>query len=379
MPRKTSRVDGVYQRKDRGGYWISWVDWQGRRRQRKTDAQTLAQARTILGAEKLRVENARVLGYAPPGKETVAELAARYLPYQRARLTPAAFVRVEGQLRLHILPVFGSRPLTAVRKADVEGYITRRSAQAGAATVLKETVTIKHMLKLAVEWELLPVNPAQGVRGPKPPAGRLRYLQPTELQRLIDCCPPWLKPIVTFAVCTGMRRGEILDLRWLDVDFAHHRALLPQTKNGDGRIVYLNRIAAGVLDSLPQGQPMNRVFPVSNEQYVRVAFERARKRAGIEDFRFHDLRHTAASWMRMRGADTDTVAQLLGHRDLRMARRYQHLSPGFLAEAVGKLDGVFGGAVGIPAGPSGVTGAAFSAPRVTVALPAPGAGTGNAA
>jgi integrase len=75
---------------------------------------------------------------------------------------------------------------------------------------------------------------------------------------------------------------------------------------------------------------------------VTVTFRRVCKRIGIENFRLHDLRHTAASWLRMQGADIHTVAQLLGHKDLRMAARYQHLSPTFLADAVGRLDAVFG-------------------------------------
>ena len=75
---------------------------------------------------------------------------------------------------------------------------------------------------------------------------------------------------------------------------------------------------------------------------MTLAFRRACDDAKIVDFRFHDLRHTAASWLRMAGADIHTVPQLLGHKDLRMAARYQHLSPAFLAEAVNRLDGVFG-------------------------------------
>jgi len=84
------------------------------------------------------------------------------------------------------------------------------------------------------------------------------------------------------------------------------------------------------------------VFSLVTPDQVSVTFRRLCKKKGILDFRFHDLRHTAASWMRMQGADIHTVAQLLGHKDLRMAARYQHLSPSFLAEAVGRLDAVFG-------------------------------------
>jgi integrase len=83
------------------------------------------------------------------------------------------------------------------------------------------------------------------------------------------------------------------------------------------------------------------VFPNLAPEWVSVSFIRLCRKLGIADFHFHDLRHTAASWLRMKGADIHTMAQLLGHKDLRMAARYQHLSPGFLADAVGRLDNAF--------------------------------------
>jgi len=140
-----------------------------------------------------------------------------------------------------------------------------------------------------------------------------------------------------------MRRGEILALRWIDVDLANSTIWLPQTKNGEGRCVYLNATAKAALESIaPQDGPsIARVFDF-NADYVGQAFRAACEDAGIEDFRFHDLRHTAASWLRMTGADIHSVATLLGHKDLRMTARYSHLSPAFLGEAVGKLDGVYG-------------------------------------
>src|SRR5215471_2567702 len=121
--------------------------------------------------------------------------------------------------------------------------------------------------------------------------------------------------------------------------------MLPQTKNGEGRIVYLNRLTESAFASLPfdeNTKPTDRIFAGVTPERVSVAFRRTCHALGIPDFRFHDLRHTAASWLRMSGADIHTVAQLLGHKDLRMASRYQHLSPTFLSEAVSKLDGVFG-------------------------------------
>jgi integrase len=118
---------------------------------------------------------------------------------------------------------------------------------------------------------------------------------------------------------------------------------LPQTKNGEGRIVYLNTLALQVFDAQLRRDlnSTERIFAHLTGEQVSMAFRRVAKAAKIEDFRFHDLRHTAASWLRMQGADIHTVAQLLGHKDLRMAARYQHLSPAFLADAVKKLDQVF--------------------------------------
>jgi integrase len=120
--------------------------------------------------------------------------------------------------------------------------------------------------------------------------------------------------------------------------------MLPQTKNGDGRIVYLNALAEQAISAM-RDPSTGRVFNGSQmvPDYVTQVFARACRTCGVEDFRFHDLRHTAASWMRMHGADIHTVAQILGHKDLRMAARYQHLSPAFLSDAVNLLDKAFAG------------------------------------
>jgi integrase len=143
-----------------------------------------------------------------------------------------------------------------------------------------------------------------------------------------------------------MRRGEILGLRWLDVDLRGGRIMLPQTKNGEGRIVYLNNLAQQALSAVPREKALltDRVFVGGSvtPENVSLAFLRACRAVKVLDFRFHDLRHTAASWMRMQGADIHTVALILGHKDLRMAARYQHLSPAFLSDAVKLLDTSFG-------------------------------------
>lgn len=345
MPRKSSQKrDGVYTRADRDGFWITWTDAQGRRRYRKTDAQNITQAKQFRSAETLRVEQAKALGFNPPGEESFEEVAKRFLQYQKARITPKAYDREKGIVENHLIPAFPVK-VASIRRQEVQRYVTQRSGKVSPYSIQKELNILKHLLRLCVEWEIIPINPAQGVKSPRVPAGRIRYLQPKELRVLLEACPEWLRHFAMLAVCTGMRRGEVLGLRWLDVDLVHARIMLPQTKNGEGRIVYLNQLAQDVLRSLAgtkQPKPLDKLFPDTSPEKASVAFKRACDSVGISDFRFHDLRHTAASWLRMSGADIHTVAQLLGHKDLRMAARYQHLSPAFLADAVGKLDAVFG-------------------------------------
>jgi integrase len=339
--------DGVYTRKDRKGFWISWDDAQGRRRQEKTDAPTLQQARSILAQKRAESEKQRVLGYAPPSEDTFAEFIPKYLKHQKARLTPKAYQRSQGIAEKHLKVAFGAMRLADIRRGDIQRYITHRSTAVAAGSVTKELNVLKHMLAVAVDQELIPANYAHGIRPPKAPAGRVRYLQPTEVPLLLAACPAWLQPIVLLLLATGMRRGELLGLRWLDVDRAGNRLLLPQTKNGDGRTVYLNALACRVIDSLPRkedARSTDRVFPETEQtspENVSLRFLRACRRVKIADFRLHDLRHTCASWMRMKGADIHVVALQLGHKDLRQAARYQHLAPTFLQEAVRGLDGVF--------------------------------------
>ncbi len=278
-------------------------------------------------------------------EETFSEVANRFDSHQKARLTDRAYEREHSIIEKHLKPFFAGK-LAAIRRVDVQRYVTARTLKVSAHSVQKELNVLKHLLRLAVEWEINPVNHAQGVRSPKVGAGRVRYLQPAELQLLVEAASPeWLRQIVVFAVSTGMRRSEVLGLRWVDVDLSQDRVMLPQTKNGEGRIVYLNQSARSALQSVSvshETKLTDKVFAGVTPGQVSVTFRRLCKKKSVLDFRFHDLRHTAASWMRMQGADIHTVALLLGHKDLRMAARYQHLSPAFLVEAVGRLDAVFG-------------------------------------
>ena len=148
---------------------------------------------------------------------------------------------------------------------------------------------------------------------------------------------------MAFAACTGVRRGEMLALKWMDVDAARRLLYLRETKNGELRILPIPEAALTVLRSLPQGASADPVFAGVDAEKLSVYTKRIFESLGIRDASFHTLRHTAASWMVMEGASLYAVGQILGHKTPRMTQRYAHLSPDYMAGAVGKLDGIMGG------------------------------------
>ena len=345
MPKAKPR-DGVFQRADRSGWWVSYVDASGRRRKEKVTAHTRTQAMTVLSQIKTRIERDRVLDVKTATEITTADLLARFKMHQKAHLRPTTFVRLDGILKtlLAALPVQAKE----ITRRTVAEYILERSKAVSAGTIAKEVATLKHCLKLGVEWEFLIVNPAQGAKLPKQSEGRTRYLSPSEFKAALLAAPEWMRAPMALAVFTGMRRGEILGLCWKDIDLDNQRAYLTETKNGTLRVLALNGLAVQVLKSLPKRAPGDLVFSTVNAAHLSVYTRRVFASVGIRDASFHSLRHTAASWLVMKGVDLYAVGQILGHKTPRMTQRYAHLSPGFMAAAVNKLDAVFAGALTAP-------------------------------
>jgi integrase len=198
------------------------------------------------------------------------------------------------------------------------------------------------MMRRAVVWEYLSRNPfldsqgglLSGLKALREPGGRTRFLNLDEIDRLLAACEPapYLKAFATVALNTGMRRNEILSLTRKGIDWQNRTAALTETKNGEARQVYLNDAAFEALKGLPP-RIDGRLFPLHANQ-VSVAFMRAVRRAGIEDFRLHDCRHTFASYQAMAGIQARGLQTLLGHKDSRMTVRYSHLSDAYLKAAV---------------------------------------------
>jgi integrase len=203
------------------------------------------------------------------------------------------------------------------------------------------------------EWGWLDDSPMRKVTKPKEPRGRVRFLSDQERHQLLEACQasrnPYLHTIVVLALATGARRGELLGLRWPDVDLKRATLTFQETKNGERRAVPLTGQALTLMQQYAKVRRLNTVlvFPDATGKKpggIREAFEGAVKRAGIVDFRFHDLRHTAASYLAMSGASLAEIAEVLGHKTLAMVKRYAHLSEAHTRGVVERMNrAVFGG------------------------------------
>jgi integrase len=322
------------------------MDASGERIRQKVEAHTRQQALDALRRIRTKEEIAQTLGVRPASEIATEALFERYKRHQRARIRPTTYARLGGILDTlkDNLPAQAK----AITRRTVADYIEKRAEAVKPGTVTKEMSVLKHCLKLAVEWGELNQNPAVGARLPQLPSGRTRYLTPGELKAALESAPEWMRAPMAFAACTGVRRGEMLSLRWMDVDTGNRRFYLRETKNGALRILPLSAAALQVLGSLPQGAAGDPVFAGVDAANLSVYTKRVFTRLGIPDASFHTLRHTAASWLVQQGVDLYAVGQLLGHKTPRMTQRYAHLSPDYMAAAVGKLDGIMGGMLGAP-------------------------------
>ncbi len=205
------------------------------------------------------------------------------------------------------------------------------------ARVNRYVSTLRHVFTIALnEWEWLESHPLQKIKPLKEPRGRVRYLDEDERARLLSACResdnPYLYLIVVMALSMGARRDEIMTLRWKDVNFERKSITLHETKNGDRRSIPLTGHALEVLLAHAKVRSIKSdlVFPAPNNPqkpyYIRTSWQTALKRAEIKDFRFHDLRHSAASYLAMSGATPNAIAEVLGHKSLQMVKRYAHLS-----------------------------------------------------
>ncbi len=217
------------------------------------------------------------------------------------------------------------------------------------ATINRYLAALSHCFTIAVkEYGWVDSNPLLKVTRPKEPRGRIRFLSDDERTRFLAACQasasPDLYPAVILALSTGARAQELLGIRWPQIDLTRKVAILLDTKNGERRVLPLAGPALELLRERAKVRRLDtdRVFPGRTRPDrpldLRTPFETALKVAGIENFHWHDLRHTAASYLAMNGASLAEIAEVLGHKTLAMVKRYAHLSEAHTASVVEKMN-----------------------------------------
>lgn len=251
------------------------------------------------------------------------------------------------QLGSYLLSDITSNLIAEQRDILLKG-ITKRGRLRSPSTVVRYMAILSHAFTIAIkEWGWIEDSPIRKVAKPREPRGRVRFLDNAERIRLLQTCKEsqnsYLYTIVVLALSTGMRQGEILNLKWSDVDFEKCRVILQETKNGEIRQV---AIAGAALELLKQLDKIRRIdtqylFPGKSPKQpidIRSAWETAVKKAEIANFKFHDLRHSCASYLAMNGASLAEIAEVLGHKTLSMVKRYAHLSETHTANVISRMN-----------------------------------------
>ena len=317
-----------------------------RRRVRESTGTTNHRKAERVCARRLNELYDERLGNAPVARHTFGELVEVYKADYLPRLKDTA--RTKGILK-RFLGFFGPETELADIGERIGGYEAHRARAKRppvAATLVKELGVLRRVFNVAkkrLRW--VTENPVDRVELPVVENDRVRYLDAGELQRLFVALPGWLRPIATLARHTGLRRANLLELCWPQIDLQRRTLYVLKTKSGAPLGLPLTDTAMKVLKERSRVRHLSapyvfcdRVGEPFKGFNVSKTFERTCKKAGIKNLRFHDLRHDFASCLVQAGVDLNRVRELLGHKDLRMTLRYAHLAPENLRSAVEVLD-----------------------------------------
>ncbi len=342
----------TFCRADRDGdWWIDYVDGAGVRR-RERGAPTQRAARKLLQAKEEEAALVRAGAQNAVQDVTFEAFSVPFLEWARAHKRPTTARRYALCVRT-LMPVFGKQRLSAIRKRQIEQFMADRKARGrgssglapvelAPATVNRDVMALKRIFNKAIEWDNARTNPVRGIRLLRENNTIVRFLSHAERRELLRHCHGQLRPIVELALNTGMRRGELLALTWSCIDFEQGQIHVRDSKNGEGRYIPMTDGARACLSGIPRQLGSPYLFPgaVDGEptKEIKRGWYATLRRAGIENFRFHNLRHTFASYLSMAGATQREIQDFLGHKSLAMTNRYSHLSPSHRQQAIRRLD-----------------------------------------
>jgi integrase len=310
---------------------------------RKSDAEAWARG----------IESKLDVGEAVPSaearKRTLADAIDRYLTVTLPQSKHQKNAREQTRLLTWWKAELGSRPLasiTAGTVAEVRDRLATENVRGqklrSGSTINRRITALSAVLTVAVkEYGWLTKNPIPNVTRMPDSKGRERFLSDGERTALLTACKAspcaTLAPLVSVALATGARKGELLGLSWPDVSLERRSVRFRDTKNGESRTVPLAATAVATLKEWKANRlPVGSVFPES-PNVIDKAWQAARIEAGLPEFRFHDLRHSAASYLAMSGSSLMDIAAILGHKTLAMVKRYSHLSEQHTTAAVDRM------------------------------------------
>ncbi len=326
----------LFKRKDSPNWWIK-LSHDGRAIQQSTGTSDRAKAQEYHDKLKASLWDQARLGIKP--KRAWREAVLRWLSETSDKATHKGDIKKLQWLH----PYLGDKTLDVITLDVIDVIRQARLKDVGKSTVNRYLALVRSILiRARDEWEWLDKVPK--VRLFKESAGRERALSFEQAGLLLNELPLHQREVVLFALATGLRQSNVLNLEWsqVNLDLRHAWILGSQSKNRHPISVPLNEVALSVLVR-QVGKHPQRVFTYQGKPIKAAnthAWQHALKRAGIENFRWHDLRHTWATWQRQAGTPTHELQKLGGWRSSVMVERYAHLSPDHLATAASRLDSV---------------------------------------
>jgi integrase len=307
--------------------------------------------------KSLKRENKSFLEVKPGYSMTFRELAEKYESFKRDDVKrfdeniKKPLERAKEHFGELLLASIGSYELSEFMSTFKKDFELERGHKPSASTVNKQVHVLSNLFSMAVEWGDLDKTPFEKLNGRRRTLrvqehNREVFLEPEEVNRLITEAPEHLKPIIIVAVNTGMRRGEILGLKWSQI--SKHWIYLKQTKTDYERQVPINADVDAVLKQIRTRQMADGTFKKDGRVFlkgerplasIKTAWYATCRRAGVEA-RFHDLRHTFASWYLKERKNLAALQKLLGHREITMTMRYAHIIQDDLREEAESLAGM---------------------------------------
>ncbi len=334
---------GLYKQ---GTVWYYELYVDGRRIRKSTGVTNRRVAEDIYAKMKLEIREGRYFQKDQGNKKTFKDMAEKYMAEHSIRKASGSRRRDETSLR-KMLPVFGDMLLSQITPAVINKYKQQRLNEGiSGASINRELSLAKHAFNIAIrEWEWVKDNPFARVSMEKLPQPRIRYLTHEEFDRLYQACNETLKPIVLFSLQTGARQDNVLSLTWQQVDLHRGVITFEHTKNGERLVLPMNNTIKALFMELNKVRKIRcpYVFPNAagtkiDASNLRKWFSEACKKAEIKDYHWHDIRHTAASWMVQNGVDLYIVQRILGHKTATMTQRYAHLAPDNLRAGLNALE-----------------------------------------